>query len=484
MRQIVVPDEFSFIWEILDCIVHRKKIPIDRYEGVGGRLAGKTTAFILLIALICIFCPGRRFGFALARNEVQDVKEFIENFEQTFAVYDIECKIISSKNRIVVNGHVIKFVGLNNNRKSQQGKKSGFSGFGDVEGYIVWFEERFQIAEKDAIAFESAIRPIVLPGEKTPWSLILSTCNPWAKGSPYIQYCSKHMTWDINILKTKGSQSKIVDIDLGEGRTERVLFHYTNWRVAKGFIPEVKIKQILSIWQYDKRLASVSDYGLPGYEEGAIYTHVLNNIGNAVWQEHEYMLGGGDYGWGRDAANGKTAFYFMGWSHDKGCDIYYEFVSHNHEIVKTPNQVAEAVVMFYLNSMRDYCNRVGWASAFNMRVRVDNMAVGIIQILNDVARKYKLSWLSFIKCKKFPINDRIEVTLSMMGRQRMRMSPNIKLLKQEMEMSYYEETQTQKRAKVNDHGINGFEYAFEDVMHKEARLNGNTEVSMRKSKIW
>lgn len=63
-----------------------------------------------------------------------------------------------------------------------------------------------------------------------------------------------------------------------------------------------------------------------------------------------------------------------------------------------------------------------------------------------------------------------------MSRQKLRVNMKhkkfpVKLLQQEMNSSRYEESksQIQKREKVDDHAINGFEYAIENVMYKFSR---------------
>ena len=90
------------------------------------------------------------------------------------------------------------------------------------------------------------------------------------------------------------------------------------------------------------------------------------------------------------------------------------------------------------------------------------MAVGMIQILNNTAQKYKLNWLKFIPCRKYQVQDRIEVVCSTMYQHKLRLAPSVKLLKGEMELAHYEESATQKRAKVNDHSLNAFEYGIEE----------------------
>lgn len=474
MTQIKIPDEYSYIYDIVRCVQKHKEIPLDELNLVGGRKSAKTTTLILMWVLLCIYCNVKDFGFICFRNEVQSADDLFADIIAILDAYDIPYNTKQSRREINVNGNILKVVGVNNNRKGNKAKKSGLPRFSSVKYAFIFFEERFEFNEDDVRAVIEAVRSISSEENNTQY-IVLNACNPWAKSSKYISYCGRWQGWNVNILKTTGSQCGVYEIPVGEGRIKRALFHYTNWRVAKQFITESEIKNILDTWNHDKKRAMTADFGLPGYEDGAIYTHILNNlIPTVIWQEHEYLVGGGDYGWGRDERSGKTVFFFMGYSQEKGLDIYGEYVSDNHNRVKTPNQVAREIVEFYANQMRQYCNRIGWASPFNIKVRVDNAAESFIAILNTEALRMGIKWISFMKCKKFPVNDRIETTIAVAGRGLFRYNKNtdiypVNLLIKEMELSRYEDTEQQKREKINDHAINGFEYSIEPFMYKMAR---------------
>lgn len=484
MSEIRVPDEYSYIYDIVRCVRDGKPVVIDEFNTVGGRRSGKSTTWQLLYALLCEHCDNSTFGFVGVRHMVSSARDLLQDFTQTFDSYAIDYKVSWSNSNLTINNNTLRVIGVNDNRKTQKARKAGFPRFSNVKYVFIFFEERFEFSEQDVRAVVEAIRSTNTLNIQTQY-IVINACNPWAKSSPYITYCSKYLTWDVKQLRETGSQIAVVDIPLGDGRVKRALFHYTNWRVAKEFLSESEINNILDTWNYDKKRALTADLGLPGYEDGAIYTHVLSNLGKAIYQEHTWLLAGGDYGWGQDDNSGKTVFMFGGASLESGIDIYHEYVQDNHTRVKTPDVVAEEVVKFYVNCMRDYCNRIGWASPFNLSVRVDNMAVGFIQILNSVAQKYKLSWLKFVKCKKFLVSDRIQITLAIMGRQFLRLGEDVKLLKNEMEFSRYSENgTTEKRLKINDHAINAYEYLLEPVMYKFAKLCNLKEFILKEDKLW
>lgn len=483
--QIKICDAYSYMYDIVRCVRDHKRIPIDEFNLMGGRRSAKSTSVFLLYPLLCQYANPKDFGWVSVRNEVQSSLDLLDDITQAYDGYEVNYGVKRAEQKIILNGNTMRVIGVNNNRKGQKARKSGFPRFSNVRYVFIFFEERFEFNEDDVRAVIEAVRSInTISGLETQY-VVINACNPWAKSSPYVTYCGKYQTWNVNILKTTGNQIGVYDIPLGEGKVKRALFHYTNWRVAKEFLSESEINQILDTWNFDKKRAATSDWGLPGYEDGAIYTHLLTNLHKAIYQEHTWLIAGGDYGWGRDSNSGKTVFHFGGASLESGIDIYNEYVTDNHEYVKEPNRVAEEVVLFYLQAMREYCNRIGWSSPFNISVRVDNMAMGFIQLLNNYAQKYKLNWLKFVRCKKYPTQDRIELTLALMGRQMLRLGDNVRLLKDEMELAQYStETETQKRVKKDDHALNSFEYAIEPIMYKLARVVNLDKLAARGEKIW
>lgn len=486
MVQINFPKEYGYFWDILRAIKNGEKLPIDEAHIVGGRKSGKTTVVELFYALICELGIDK-VGMCAWRNTILDSGELFDDFCATFDSYELNYTTKINAKKIYLNGREIRICGLNSMGKSKA-KKSGLAKFGNVNYIIVFFEERFEFSEQDILAIKEAVRSIDKDSSKEVQFLYINVCNPWALNSPYISYLSKIQPWDVKQLKETGSQIGIYDIPVGN-TTKKILIHYTNWRVCREYLGESEIKSLLDTWNTDPKRAATVDFGLPGYEQGAIYTHLLNNLGKAIYQEHEFLSGGVDYGWGRDSKSGKTVAVFMGYTPNEGVDVYGEYVHSNVEKVKSPDQVAKEVVLFYREQMLEYCSRNGWASPFNLTIRVENMEVAWIAMLNTCAKQLGIHWLRFVKCRKYQVQDRIEITCSLMYQHKLRLGDNVKLLKAEMELAHYEEgKETQKRKKDNDHSLNAFEYAIEPFMFKIAKENGITKVAMRLSnvreKIW
>lgn len=500
MEQIVLPEEYSYLYDIVRCVRDKQKILADEINCVGGRKSGKTTAFVLLWVLLCLYCDTSYFGFIAVRFLKSDAINLYEDIMAILDVYHIKYETSRSRMTFTINGNTLRVIGVNETRKKVN--SAGLPRFGNVLYTFIFFEERFEFEEDRVNGVLEAVRSIggVINQQKEPQRIVLNAANPWAKTSKYIEYCSKWQPWNIKILKETGSQIGMYDIpikqDDGTLIYKRTIFHYTNWRVCRKFLPQADIKAILDTWNIDKKRAAVSDLGLPGYESGAIYTHVLDKIvPNTMYVEHEYLLGGGDYGWGRDERSGKTVFLFGGCSlsgSKVGIDIYGEYVSDNHNFVKNENVLVEEIVQFYVRNMNIYCERNLLMSKPLLTVRVDNANVSFITLLNNYCTNRKITWLRFIKCRKFPVADRIEITLSIIGNQYLRLNEKdnyypVKLLKSELELSRYAPTENQKREKKDDHSLNAFEYLMEPVMYKFAKINNITKLALKAERggiIW
>lgn len=352
-----------------------QKVPVDEINLVGSRKSGKTIAMFFLYVLLAMVAPAV-FGWVNVRYRYTDRDDMYKDMQNVLSAYQISHQSKQQDRELTLNGNTCRFYGVDNNRRTRGAKKAGIPHFSNVRYLFIFFEERFEFSEEHVNMVKEAVRSVSDDPDFHPQLIIINACNPWSRNNDYIAYCGKHLTWDIGQLKAKGSQILLTDIAIREGYSKRALFQYTNWRICKQYLSESEIKAILDTWNIDPRRAATVDYGLPGSESGAIYTHLLNNISEAIYQDHDFLVAGGDYGWGRDASNGKTAFYFGGATIEKGIDIYGEYVQSNHDYVKSPTQVAKEVVEFYQYQMIEYMKQNAKSYVPELIVRVDNAAVG------------------------------------------------------------------------------------------------------------
>lgn len=480
---------YSYLYELVQEIVDDEPLSIQEANLVGGRASGKSVSAEVMLAEICQRLKNlpKKIGIICVRYSDKGALEYFDELCEVFNLNEIDFKKNKGEKKIQVGNVLIRVIGCNSLDTKSKAQKAGLANFVGVKYIIRIFEEVYEFPKKVLLALKEAIRGISVdpehPEKNNIQMLDLQICNPWAANHYYISYCKQYQNWDVNQLRTKGEQIGIYEVKLGDGYTKRVLFHYTNWRVAKNVLSQDKISSILDTWNFDKKRALTVDYGLPGYEESAIYTHLMGNIGNAVYQEHEWIAGGLDWGWGTNEHSSKTVCYFMGASIETGIDIYGEYVSSNREYQRNTDIVIQEIVTFYQRQMEEYCSRIGVFTPYNLKVRCDYMNVGIISLLNAKAREMRVShWLSFVKCsKEFKTDDRIDLTLGIMSKQLLRVTPKIKELLANMESAYYEDIETRKRAKKNDDGLNAFEYGFEPFIKKISKYHLN---NMNISNMW
>lgn len=483
MLNIKFQKGYSYFVDVIQQVIRNQRVSIDEFNILGGRKSGKSVAVFVLFGLL-MHLPFK-IGLFAFRASKDSAKELYGDICETFDALDIPYKSNTGKLTISWGVNTIRCIGLNSISKSTA-KKSGLARIGNVKYIFKFYEERFEFTSKDYQALQEAVRGM----DAKIQTITINVCNPWAKSHYYISYCAKYMQWNLNTLKDTGSQIGLFkDTDQETGIQMNKLFHYTNWRIIKDLLSISEINEIRNTWNVDRNRAMTTDYGMPGYEFGAIYTHLLHKIGQPIFtNEPQYFIGGMDYGWSQRDIGGKTACYFGVANMENGVDIYNEYIHDNALFPKSPNQVALEIVDFYINSMESYCKYMGLYAAPQLKVRVDNMAVGIIQILNNVAQQKGCNhWLQFIKCRKYPIQDRIELTTNLMGGQWLRIDKDCKNLINEFELAHYEETETQKRAKENDHSLNAFEYAIEPVMYKLARelkISHLVEKYGKENRIW
>lgn len=470
---------YSWMYEIVKAVANHEAVPLDEINIIGGRSSGKSVSAEILYALLSQLST--KVGLIGVRANKDGAKEFFAEMLGTFEMCDIKFSANKSEQTIKTKYNPVRILGLNS-MSNYKAKKSGLARVGEVEYIFIYFEERFEFSEEDYLAVREAVRGF----GKNIQVICINICNPWAKSSPYVQYCEKYQKWDLKQLKSTGNQIGIYEeINPETGIKTRKLFQYTNWRIAKDYLQRSTISNITNTWNIDRNRAVTTDYGMPGYEWGAIYTHLLDKIGIPVIQTTpQWIVAGLDYGWSTQSHGGKTAAVFGVASESNGVDIYAEFIHDPAIKPLAPDKIAEQVVLFYYNQMRNYCSRLNRELPFACRVRVDNMAVGVITILNSMSKKMRCyNWLSFTPCAKYPILDRIDIQQALMSRGLFRVDNSCIHLYRDLEQARYkEDVETRDRVKENDHVLNAYEYGIEEFMYPIGRkLLGSTQKFVKKA---
>lgn len=478
---------YSYLFEIMEEIVNNKPLSIHEVNLVGGRKSGKTIACEIFVALLTTF-PNLKLGIFFFRYGYEGIIELFNEFCDTLDSLNINYKASRQRLHIIINGYKVRFYFASTMKKSKA-QKAGMARVTGVDKIIRFWDERYQFPEQDVMALKEAVRGV---GAANIEILDLNACNPWAKSSPYINYCASFQNWDLNVLKDKGSQigvyeKKVSQVFLDENEekvelniTRKIVVHYTNWRIVRNYLGDSEIAEILNTWNIDRNRAMTVDYGMPGYESGAIYTHELHKISKSIYQEHTWLFGGGDYGWSQRESGGKTAFVFGGASIENGIDVYGEYIQDNYKAPKSVNIVVREVVDFYIMQMESYCRKLNLQSWQQLRVRVDNMAREFVHLLNQEAKMRGHSkWLTFTICRKYPIQDRIVFLLAVLGSHYFRQDTLCRQLHSDLEMASYEDIETQKRMKKYDHCLNALEYACEPFQYAFVKILASSNIRLK-----
>ena len=471
---------YSWIYDVYKAVELGKGLIPDEANIVGGRFSGKSVSIQILFYLLASL--PFKVGLVAVRASKDGAKDLFNDFVETWEGFGFQFSANKSALTLKVGVNTVRVVGLNS-MSSSKAKVSGFPRFGGVDYVFKYYEERFEFSEVDFNACQEAFRGM---GNKCKM-VTINVCNPWASSSPYIRYCKSFLDWDIKKMKTTGNQFKVVDdFDKQTEISTVKLFQYTNWRVAKSVLSPSKISEIQYVWRTDRNRAQTVDYGLPGYEWGAIYTHLLHKIAPAVInREPQWIIAGMDYGWSAATNGGKTACVFGTASLSTGIDVLAEWV---HDPSLRPlgtDVIADNVVKFYIEQMKDYVYKLNRTLPFYCKVRVDNSAVGVITLLNQSARKFGAeNWLSFVPCTKQPIVDRIDVQQAIMSAGMFRMHNQCNALLSDFEQAHYkEEVEKRDRAKGSDHVLNAYEYGIEPCLRQFARQLRPSAIT-RKDALW
>lgn len=468
MKLYKIPEAHSFWYGVLKKLKDGKTLNAVEFFQMGGRGSAKTTSFAVFDILALLHLKNSDIGFTALRASKQASRKHLDDFCKILDDMEIPYTATrSTRMQVKVFNKTINFYGADPKDKSA-GKWSG-TPRENCKTLFVWLEEAYEFTQDDISGIKGTMRT---NGGQTQ-IIYVYTLNPWTSQNWLVKYILSMCPWRREIMSNengKGYQISYVPFKEIDGTTKYRVIQYTNWRCNKENLPKEFIRNLKEMWNYNPRLATVSDWGAPGYEEGRIYTHCLHKIQRArIVAGEQYLLAGLDYGWGLDDRAGVTAAVFGTATLENGVDMLAEYTQDNRKHKQDVNVTCLQIVEFYIKCMMEFMRMTNAISPFPLQVRVDNSEIAVIQMLRNIAHQKRVdNWLSFVQCSKQPINDRIEITLWLMGTGRFRMSPNMKLLRSEFENSYYENTEKQKRCNMYDHAINAYEYSIEKILYEFA----------------
>lgn len=284
---------------------------LERIDLTGARKSAKTFSFCIALVLI-LLSPKARTRVAFYRlysnGAKNSMKEFIEvleflNVPKSWYESNIKIKerIINFKFNLKVNektyviNNLIHFNSLFTNIKDTK-PQLGISRSFNYDNEIIIIDEITELFE-----YRQDLLDFILDGLGGAKNRILLTaCNPWTIKNKHIEDVNNFVPYNEHRVKN--------EISYGDYKDGRLVVH-NQWRV-NNFISEADKKRMLLREQTDKKGARVACFGLPGVEDGAIFSGYNAGIEwiDAVANNYEYINNnfdaisfGIDYGMKNDA---------------------------------------------------------------------------------------------------------------------------------------------------------------------------------------
>lgn len=458
---------YGYFYDIIKQMVNYEKLSVNVINISGSRKSGKSYAgqefAVIATHLFGIDrkpIPVSVYGLRYYR---EDMDELREEFEQTLDRFSVNYARNKQKGIYeLAYGNKIRLMGLKSRNKIVV--KAGMARTERDKYIIIIVEEAFEVKSQELQSFMEAVR-----GNSDTQILVIKICNPWSIKSDYVAFLNTHQKFDKLTLKKEGQQIALKDVMLEGGYLSKEIFHYTNWRVAdrEGKLSKDDVAGIMKAYQVDVKRAETADLGMPGYEGQAIYAYLLDKVADAMYVQHDRLLGGIDVGYGVSAKSGVTSAVILGFSDNtREIDVYSEWVHDNKINQIDPIVQVKMIVDWSTKAYQEYTLRSG-RQIRSVQFRVDLSDCATISMLNSEAMYRGLRWLSFVPCIKQPIQDRVNIIKYAMSRKMLRISKSCKNLLKELEIIEWEKKKAGelKRENNNDHSINSFEYALEMVLY-------------------
>lgn len=434
-------NQFKYFKQLAYAISVNKPFIYDEFYLGGSRKSGKTISICILFILIINYeVPLRVYIF---RKFVQDIEQTVwEEVLNTFAEFGLQVKTNRQYRRIRYKDSLITFYGLHDRNKAQKSKLSGLSGANSLFKHaIVWFEEAYEFNQKDIEDVKEAIRG------KIPRTYIYSF-NPWSLSNWLVEYCNKHLPFNLYELQEKGYQFT---------GYKTKLFHYVNYQLNY-YLSKWDIAQLSELEHTNPTRAKTACYGYFGIESGAIYSHALRYVSRNVIQDGIHLFAGGvDYGFRHDATTLILVAFKDNYEKIQIIKEYYH--SNFGSIHKDHNRLASDIINTLINALKEFRQL---NNNFTY-IYVDSSNLTFIEILNNKLIGRGLSHLfSFVPSKKVEVYYRVQLQLDLMESRRMIVSMNCVNFWKELQLARWDETRKTNKPIPEDkdnHTQDAFHYA-------------------------
>lgn len=463
----VLGEEFAYLNElIVKPIAEGKPFPRKKLEQITSRKGQKTfSQFIVgMSAAVAAQYNNSSVDIHWFREKVMDADETFEDIIEEHKESGLPIMYQDhsvGKRKIKIWKSTIQVHGLTTGRK-EQGASTVKLGIkkGRTKYAIIIFEERSQITNEKRQAVMEGIRGYE-------HIITIDMSNPWTIFNDFISECHDVLPFDAEQLRQPPFRQWYDD---GEK-----IIHYTNWR-TNPYLKQWEIDNFVELEGRDPNRAKIASWGLPGIADGAIYADYMHKIHNLEELPDEHFaqkptqcIGGVDWGYVNDTATASL----WGTDSEYSWVAGYELWSHNNKkdaIHKSNMEMVQEVVEFYIGLKDKYGLRSKGRQG-NFTVYVDNANITIAELLNSYAADKGVDdWLFFQGSYKPEIKKRIDYTTAAMALDKFFLNKTkMKELIKELEQSQWTEITSRKqqpeRMDLNDHHINGMEYAIYNVIY-------------------
>ena len=362
-------------------------------------------------------------------------------------------KIVYEKSELIVFG-----LKTNTKQKGLSAIKTGMRSAKGADYIIIAIDEAYEVNQDDYNALIEAVRG-------SDHILVIRIANPWSIKNDFIKYCNSYLPFS---KKEKNNYEDTFHIE------DKKLFHYPSYKDNK-FLRGWEVEKLEELLSRDPKRAIVSVLGMPGIIKGAIYEGYYEKI-KVVPKGADLpvsMFKGG-IDWGIKHSSTAANFHLIT-PNNRSIRLSKGYTHNNEQMTFKDNPTMIKEILYHIEDLGD---KYPAMVSMGLHVKVDNAAWGIIDMISSEAQKMGLTWVQFDPSIKYEINTRIDVFRLAMSLEKFWdmedfESPNYEplryedendTLKEELEISQWDPDKQLERLNENDHHINAWEYAHDEIM--------------------
>lgn len=462
-------NKLSWLYEVVvkSCINDTPFIA-DEINIDGSWECGKTYA---LIESCLKSSVGKKVGIVFVRKRQYQLDELYHSALDMLKEFDIP--YISESDRtggrtlkIISSGNTIRFIYVERKQKDNK-LLSGLRSFLNYKKVIVAVDEAYELTSNEKAALLGKIR-----GNGDTEVLIFQVCNPYFIGDDYIKYCSKELPYNKAKLMKYGYDMSTVEYT----KRTRKIFAHINVLATKEIMNEKKWKRINEACARNRDKAMTIKYGIPSYDKESCYGRQVEKIGKPIIHPITSIVCGCDVGIGTNRNAGITGCILGFYKKGIGVDIFKEYSHDNRIEEKSITKRANELIDYVFNQLVEYRKRVGHFFPLPyVNINIDLSSGDFISRVNELINERRLNKIMGARRNRknaYGLSERTNLTNDWIENRKLRIDFDCcPILFEEMNtmklITSNNDMEPTKRQSSNDHLINAFEYAMEDIWEVE-----------------